>query len=232
MYNKPVGFVCLAGKYRTGKSFLLNKLLNLQGKGVILFHNRSSRSMPRQLPARKASGCGVNLSTTKHTTATSSSSTLRAQILPTETKTTMLRSFPLLFSFQVTSSITVWVPSTKCPSANSTSLQVSPRISWSEVEDNKPYTITCLNSCGYSEILSWKLETKEAENWLQMSILRIVFWNRITRSGQVSQPRALEEPCWITSKIDSVWCLLGLQTRKRIWRFWRACQIVGSDDNF
>lgn len=30
----PVGFVCLAGKYRTGKSFLLNKLLYLDGKGV------------------------------------------------------------------------------------------------------------------------------------------------------------------------------------------------------
>lgn len=34
MYNKPVGFVCLAGKYRTGKSFLLNKLLDLRGTGV------------------------------------------------------------------------------------------------------------------------------------------------------------------------------------------------------
>ena len=33
MYNKPVGFVCLAGKYRTGKSFLLNKLLGLRGAG-------------------------------------------------------------------------------------------------------------------------------------------------------------------------------------------------------
>ena len=30
----PVGFVCLAGKYRTGKSFLLNKLLMLEGDGV------------------------------------------------------------------------------------------------------------------------------------------------------------------------------------------------------
>lgn len=34
MYNKPIGFVCLAGKYRTGKSFLLNKLLDLRGAGV------------------------------------------------------------------------------------------------------------------------------------------------------------------------------------------------------
>ena len=33
-YNKPVGFVCVAGKFRTGKSFLLNKLLGLKGKGV------------------------------------------------------------------------------------------------------------------------------------------------------------------------------------------------------
>ena len=33
-YNKPVGMVCLAGKYRTGKSFLLNKLLEIGGSGV------------------------------------------------------------------------------------------------------------------------------------------------------------------------------------------------------
>lgn len=32
--DMPVGFVTLAGKYRTGKSFLLNKLLYLEGKGV------------------------------------------------------------------------------------------------------------------------------------------------------------------------------------------------------
>jgi GTPase Era involved in 16S rRNA processing len=29
-----VGFCSLAGKYRTGKSFLLNKLLGLEGSGV------------------------------------------------------------------------------------------------------------------------------------------------------------------------------------------------------
>ena len=32
----PVGFVALIGKYRTGKSFLLNKLLFLEGKGVFI----------------------------------------------------------------------------------------------------------------------------------------------------------------------------------------------------
>jgi hypothetical protein len=32
-YNKPIGIVCLAGKYRTGKSFLLNKLLEIRGNG-------------------------------------------------------------------------------------------------------------------------------------------------------------------------------------------------------
>jgi hypothetical protein len=32
--DEPVGFACLVGKYRTGKSFLLNKLLNLPGNGV------------------------------------------------------------------------------------------------------------------------------------------------------------------------------------------------------
>ena len=30
----PVGFACLCGKYRTGKSFLMNKLLRLEGSGV------------------------------------------------------------------------------------------------------------------------------------------------------------------------------------------------------
>lgn len=32
--DMPVGFCCVAGKYRTGKSFLLNKLLKLEGNGV------------------------------------------------------------------------------------------------------------------------------------------------------------------------------------------------------
>lgn len=30
-YAGNVGFVCIAGKYRTGKSFLMNKLLGLKG---------------------------------------------------------------------------------------------------------------------------------------------------------------------------------------------------------
>ena len=30
----PVGFVSLVGKYRTGKSFLMNQLLGIEGKGV------------------------------------------------------------------------------------------------------------------------------------------------------------------------------------------------------
>lgn len=34
-YAGNVGFVCIAGKYRTGKSFLMNKLLGLKG-GVSL----------------------------------------------------------------------------------------------------------------------------------------------------------------------------------------------------
>ena len=32
-YDQPVALVCLAGKYRTGKSFLLNKLMKLKGRG-------------------------------------------------------------------------------------------------------------------------------------------------------------------------------------------------------
>jgi len=37
-YNKNIGFVSLAGRYRTGKSFLLNRLLDLSGDGVNLFN--------------------------------------------------------------------------------------------------------------------------------------------------------------------------------------------------
>lgn len=33
-YEGNLCFVVLAGKYRTGKSFLLNRLLDLQGEGV------------------------------------------------------------------------------------------------------------------------------------------------------------------------------------------------------
>ena len=36
-YNMPVGFVSLVGKMRTGKSCLLNRLLQLTGKGVKMF---------------------------------------------------------------------------------------------------------------------------------------------------------------------------------------------------
>eukprot|EP01016_Furgasonia_blochmanni_P011120 TRINITY_DN14920_c0_g1_i1.p1 TRINITY_DN14920_c0_g1~~TRINITY_DN14920_c0_g1_i1.p1 ORF type:complete len:287 (-),score=54.74 TRINITY_DN14920_c0_g1_i1:58-861(-) len=32
-FDKKISIVCLAGHYRTGKSFLLNKLLNLEGEG-------------------------------------------------------------------------------------------------------------------------------------------------------------------------------------------------------
>lgn len=35
-YNQPVGFVSLVGKTRTGKSCLLNRLLNIKGQGVPL----------------------------------------------------------------------------------------------------------------------------------------------------------------------------------------------------
>jgi len=33
-YEGNISFVTVAGKYRTGKSFLLNKLLGLRGEGV------------------------------------------------------------------------------------------------------------------------------------------------------------------------------------------------------
>lgn len=35
-YNEPVGFASLAGKTRTGKSCLLNRLLHIKGEGVSL----------------------------------------------------------------------------------------------------------------------------------------------------------------------------------------------------
>lgn len=59
----PVGFVAVVGKYRTGKSFLLNKLLYLEGKGVnyMLF---SSKLIHRPLLALREFGCGQNPYTT------------------------------------------------------------------------------------------------------------------------------------------------------------------------
>jgi len=35
-YDGNISFVTVAGKYRTGKSFLLNKLLNLRGEGFVV----------------------------------------------------------------------------------------------------------------------------------------------------------------------------------------------------
>ncbi|EGR32496.1 hypothetical protein IMG5_080950, partial [Ichthyophthirius multifiliis] len=37
LYEEPICFVAIAGKYRTGKSFLMNKLLNLKKQGVFFF---------------------------------------------------------------------------------------------------------------------------------------------------------------------------------------------------
>lgn len=51
-YNLPVGFVSLVGKMRTGKSCLLNRLLQLTGKGVNYIDNSvSSRPFGLQLHA-------------------------------------------------------------------------------------------------------------------------------------------------------------------------------------
>jgi hypothetical protein len=55
--ERPVGFCCLAGKYRTGKSFLLNRLLKLEDNGV-WDKLCSSEWIPAQLPAPRGSGCG------------------------------------------------------------------------------------------------------------------------------------------------------------------------------
>jgi GTPase Era involved in 16S rRNA processing len=34
MVEGELGFIVICGKYRTGKSFLMNKLLDVQGDGV------------------------------------------------------------------------------------------------------------------------------------------------------------------------------------------------------
>lgn len=47
-YSGNVGFVSLAGKYRTGKSFLLNKLLGLKKTGVRI--NFKENNLPSFIP--------------------------------------------------------------------------------------------------------------------------------------------------------------------------------------
>ena len=54
----PVGFACLCGKYRTGKSFLINKLLKLEGKGVHYFFTISFELTQALTHVPKVSGCG------------------------------------------------------------------------------------------------------------------------------------------------------------------------------
>lgn len=69
-YNEPVGFVSLAGKTRTGKSCLLNRLLHIRGEGVRIV--LSSFESIRQLRvALKAFGCGLTLLETISTTISS-----------------------------------------------------------------------------------------------------------------------------------------------------------------
>ena len=56
-YNEPIGFVSLAGKTRTGKSCLLNRMLHIKGDGV----QQSLCSLGwihRLAAALKAFGCG------------------------------------------------------------------------------------------------------------------------------------------------------------------------------
>jgi hypothetical protein len=71
-YNMPVGFVSLVGKMRTGKSCLLNRLLQLTGKGVTMRPFSSKSTLPSPA-APRAFGCGPSPSLTPRTTTTSSS---------------------------------------------------------------------------------------------------------------------------------------------------------------
>ena len=73
----PVGFVCLAGKYRTGKSFLLNKLLYLERKGVIN-SSFSSESIPQRRLVPRGFGCGQSRFSMTRKTVTYSFWTQRA----------------------------------------------------------------------------------------------------------------------------------------------------------
>jgi hypothetical protein len=78
--ERPVGFCCLAGKYRTGKSFLLNRLLKLEDNGVWV-GLCSSEWIPAQKPAQRESGCGQSHCSTKLKATPSISWTLKDQLV-------------------------------------------------------------------------------------------------------------------------------------------------------
>lgn len=80
----------IVGKMRTGKSCLFNRLLGLPGRGVFNIQY-SLEWMPQFRAAHKAFGYGLNLSSTKHLTVLSSSSTLRGVIVCRRTLRMMLR---------------------------------------------------------------------------------------------------------------------------------------------
>ena len=63
--DMPVGFVTLVGKYRTGKSFLMNKLLSLPNQGVKISIICSLESTHLPQPAQKEFGCGQSRSSMK-----------------------------------------------------------------------------------------------------------------------------------------------------------------------
>ena len=52
----------MCGRYRTGKSYLLNKLLEAQGDGVrSLFYIKSLKLMLQRIHVPKVYGCTLNL---------------------------------------------------------------------------------------------------------------------------------------------------------------------------
>lgn len=56
----PVGFVSLVGKMRTGKSYLMNKILNLNNNNGVNYLIFSSKLILQQIAVLKGFGCGLN----------------------------------------------------------------------------------------------------------------------------------------------------------------------------
>ena len=111
----PVGFVCLAGKYRTGKSFLLNKLLYLERKGVTnsVF---SLKSIHQRRLALREFGCGRNQSSMTRKIVIYSFWIQKAVGVSPKMWITIPKFLPSLHSYLLTSFTTASAQSMKNPS--------------------------------------------------------------------------------------------------------------------
>lgn len=73
LYDEPISLVSVAGKYRTGKSFILNKIMGIKGRGVLLYllsllhyklifiNLNSLKLMLQRVAVHKEYGCGQSL---------------------------------------------------------------------------------------------------------------------------------------------------------------------------